>query len=122
MTKKNLPLGYVKHLAKIDKSLRAVDQSVATLQTAIGHADNAVEVTFQFLFDHLNRGEGKELSLPQVKMAASIIYNLVQSMQKLKAIKQAVKEEVGEVIQLTTSEDGLPAEMLDQLEKELKLF
>ncbi len=108
------------------------DEAVRLLGPGHEYASEALTMTWQFLFDLLTRWKGKKPKLTDLNTVAGAISKLAQSAQGLKKLEHDTREyeeqlsarhvAAEKALQVLVQNPGLPAEMREQLERELHIM
>jgi hypothetical protein len=120
------------HLVKLRDARRQTDEAVRLLGRAHKHANDALALTWQFVYDHLTRCRGEEPELADINTVSGVIFRLVQSAQRMKSMEQdtrdyeeqfSARHAAAERARAILKENpGLPPDLRDQLERELNLL
>ena len=120
------------HLERLRDARRQTDEAVRLLGKAHKHANEALALTWQFVFDHLTRCRGAEPELADLNTISGVIFKLAQSAHRLKTMEhdtrdyeeqlsahRAAAERARNVL---AQNPGLPPELREQLEQELNVM
>jgi len=117
------PVPFVAHLNTVRVARECTDEAVAILDSNRDHANRAIDLTWQFLFDHLCRKSGEEKPVvSELHDYSSVIYRLVQSMYKLGALDKLSQAKQRQHILAMATHAGLPPDLRADLERELNLI
>ncbi len=113
---------FTRHLQTVRHAREQVDQAISALDQARGHANHAVKLIGEYMFDHLCEEKRAELTLPKLNHASGITRRLAESIQKLSSLETAARAEAKEYARTVLIKSGLPPDLREELEKELQLM
>jgi uncharacterized heparinase superfamily protein len=130
MAKPTEPAPFVGHLYHLRDARRQTDEAVRLLGKAHKHANEALGMTWQLVFDHLSHCEMTELA--DINTIAGVIFKLAQSAHRLKTMEQETRDYEEQLSahraaaerarNVLAQNPGLPMEIREQLERELNLM
>jgi hypothetical protein len=130
--KPTTPAPFDEHLDHLRNSGRQTSEAIRLLGRGHKYANEALVLTWEYLFDHLTRWRGQELELADLNTVAGAIFRLAQSAERLKKLERDSREYEEQLSahraaaerarQVLTQNPGLPAELRAQLERELQIM
>jgi len=112
-------------------SKQQTSEAVELLGKGHEHAGNALEKTWEIIFDHLCQTPKEKLALTDINVIAGIIYRLLQSAHRLKSLEHQTldyEEKLAEHRAMAartlsiTRRMGMPPQLRDQLERDFNLI